>query len=172
MRAIWGSIVGALVPEPERSAIERRFGGDAPLASFVLGIAEFLAGVKLVYESAMAVLGPMADQIADAYLQEANRRTVGSEETLGFTWGGAMLWIFWLLRPTTWFLLSIPIVGMLRLAAFLSTRTSVAEPTVWALARLARLGRKRIDDARELAAFGAADEPDEVEAAGDKELFV
>ena len=172
MRALWASIAGALLPEPQRSALERRWGGDAPLVSFLLGIGQFVGGALWVYESAMGVLRPMADALATEYLAQADQRTVGAEETMGFTLGGSLLWIFWLLRPTTWFILSVPIVGLLRVAAFMTTRTSIAEPVVWALVRLVTLGRERADRARERAEFGAADEPDEVEAEGASELFV
>ena len=171
-RALWASIAGALLPEPQRSALERRWGGDAPLVSFLLGIVEFIGGALWFYESAMGVLRPMADAIATEYLAQADQRTVGAEETLGFTWGGALLWVFWLIRPTTWFIISVPIVGLLRVAAFMTTRTSIAEPLVWALVRLVTLGRERADRARERAQFGAADEPDDVEAEGANELFV
>lgn len=172
MGAFWGSLLGALLPEPQRGAVERRWGGDAPLVSFVLGFFEFVAGVNWLYQSAMAFLLPMADQIATAYLEEANRRTVGAEETAGFTLGGAVLWLVWLIRPTTWVLISIPLVGLLRVAAFMTTRQAIAEPAVWAGVRLVTLGRERVARTRERAEFGAATEPDEVDAEGGHELFV
>jgi hypothetical protein len=172
VRRLLGSIVGAVVPEPQRSAIERRFGGDPALASLGLGLAEFFVGTKWLYENGMRMLHAMADEIATAYVAEANRRTVGADETLGFTWGGAMLWLFWLLRPTTWLLISIPLVGLLRLASFLTVRRPVAEPIVWALTRLLTYGFDRAALAKERAEFGGAGEADEIEEDADGLLFV
>jgi hypothetical protein len=172
VRRLLGSIVGAVLPEPQRSAIERRFGGDAALASFLFGLVQFPLGVKWLFESGMSALQAMADEIATAYVAEANQRTVGAEETLGLTWGGALLWIFWLMRPTTWLLISIPLVGLLRVAAFLSTRQAVAEPIGWALVRLLTYGAERAARARERAAFGGAGEEDEVEEGSGGELYV
>jgi len=167
-----GSLGGAVLPEPQRSALERRFGGDSALTSFVLGAVEFVAGVKWLYENAMAFLAPLADRMATTYLQEANRRAVGTEETTGFTLGGAVLWLAWLLRPWTWFLISIPLVGLLRVSSYLSTRQPVAEPIAWALTRLVTLTRERFAVAQERAAFGGAGEADEVEEGEGGELFV
>lgn len=172
MLRLFGSLAGAVLPEPQRSDVERRFGGDPALTSFVLGVVEFLAGTRWLYESAMRELGAMADQIATGYLAVAERRTPDASETLGFTWGGMMLWVFWLLHPLTWLLISIPLVGLLRVAAFLTTRQAVAEPIAWLLVRLVTFGAARVERAQELAQFGAADEPDVVEAGEGGELFV
>jgi hypothetical protein len=172
VREAFGALLGALLPEPERSAVYRRLGGDAAFVSLLLGIGEFVGGVAWVYESAMGVLRPLADRVASAFLAEAERRSLGPDDTIGFTLGGAVLWLAWLLRPTSWFILSVPLVGLLRVVAFLTTRQAIAEPTVWAAARLAAFARRRAAAARELASYGAAAEPDEVEADGATDLLV
>lgn len=167
-----GSIAAAFLPDPERSALERRTDGDSGLPSFLIGIAEFVLGLQWLYESAMTALTQMADAVAEGYLAEANRRTIGPEETLGFTWSGAVLWIFWLMRPTTWFVISIPIVGLVRVVSYLSSGQAIGEPTVWAATRLVGLFRVRVAAAQERARFGAADEPDEVDAESGHELSI
>ena len=172
MRSVLGSLLGALLPEPQRSAVERRLGGDAALASFLLGVGEFLVGTRLLVGNALTQLYAMADELATAYLAEAERRTVGPQETIGFTWGGAVLWLFWLSRPSTWVLISIPLVGLLRVVSFLTTRQPIAEPSIWALVRLVAFGQRYAAATRERADFGPAEEPDEVEAEGDQELLV
>lgn len=167
-----GSVAAAFLPDPERSALERRTDGDSGLPSFLIGIAEFVLGLQWFYESAMTALSGMADTVAEGYLAEANRRTVGPEETLGFTWSGAVLWIFWLMRPTTWFVISVPIVGLVRVVSYLSSGQAIGEPTVWAATRLFGLVRSRAAAANERARFGAADEPDEVDAESGHELSI
>lgn len=157
------SLLGALVPEPERSALVHRFGGDPPRASFLIGAIQIVAGANLLYESGMAHFRAAAEAMATEFLRQAERSTPSTGQALGLTLGGAVVWLAWLLRPTTWLVISIPLVGLLRSSAYLASRQAIAEPAVWAmlrlhaaLMRLAGASRRRIE-------FGAADLPDEIE---------
>lgn len=163
------SLLAALLPEPERGDFERRWGGDPARASMAIGAAQFLAGAHLVYESARTFLYAGTAAITDEFWRQANQRSMGSDEILGFTWGGAVLWLGWLLQPTTWLLISIPLVGLLRVAAYLTTSQPVAEPVVWAAVRGASLARRIVGSASERAEFGAATSGEELvrDEAGD-----
>lgn len=145
----------------------RRFGGDAARASGLIGAAEFLVGVRLVHSSSMEFFTRMADQIAAGFLHTALHRSVSPEDALGLTWGGAVVWFGWFLLPSTWLLLSLPIVGLLRVASYLTTRQPVAEPAVWvALRAVQRIGAL-LGVTRDRLAFGAPEAPDEVEVDGE-----
>lgn len=162
-----GALLGALLPSPERDGVARRFGGDAARASGLLGAAQFLIGVDLVHGDAMAYLTRLADQVAEEFLGIAMRRSVSPEDALGLTWGGAVVWAGWLLRPTTWLLLSVPIVGLLRVASYLTTRQPIAEPAVWAALRLAQRVRRAVGAVGERLAFASPAAADELERDGD-----
>lgn len=166
------SLLGALLPEPERSALARRHGGDAPRASMLLGAAQFVLGARLVHDDVMSFLRRGAEAMTTEFMRLAETRQVTSEEALGLTWGGSVVWLHWLLRPTSWLLLSIPAVGLLRAAAYLGPREAIAEPSVWAVARLLRLGRRLVGAASERAEFGDAAALDEVVAEGAAILLV
>jgi hypothetical protein len=167
-----GSLAGALLPEPERGAVVRRFGGDPPFASLLIGALEFVGGTGLVHDNAMNHLRAWSDRLATEFLAVAERTALTAEQTVGFTWGGAILWLDWLLRPTSWLLLSLPLVGLLRVTAYFTVREAVAEPAAWAGARLLRLLRRARDAARERAEYGDAAQPDELVAGPLGELIV
>ena len=114
------SLLGALVPEPERGALVRRFGGDPPRASLLIGAVEFVAGLNFLYESGMAHFRAAGEAMAIEFLRQAERATPSTEQAMGLTLGGAVVWLAWLLRPTTWLLISIPLVGLLRSSAYLT----------------------------------------------------
>jgi hypothetical protein len=167
MGPLLASLAGALLPDPERTQLLRRHGGDSAWVSFLLGAAEFVAGLQWVVGSALDYLSPLAHRMADSYLEQANQRSIGSDETLGFTLGGSVLWLAWLSRPQTWFLLSIPAVGLVRTITFLSSHDAIGEPTVWAGVRLYQWFHRRAAKTHERAAFGDAAAPDEVHQDGD-----
>jgi hypothetical protein len=166
------SLLGALLPEPERGAFTRRFGGRPAPASMTLGTVEFAAGVLLVYESAMPVLRGAADAMATEFLRQADARPVTPGESLGVTLGGSVAWLAWFLSPSTWALLSIPIVGLLRVVTYMSSQEALGEPSVWALLRLGQAVCRQTRRATERATFGAADAPDEILAGENGALIV
>jgi hypothetical protein len=163
MSPFLASLLGAFLPDPERSALLKKHGGDSALLSFLLGALEFVLGVQWVVGSALSHLSPLAG----SYFETANQRSAGSQETHGFTPGGLALWLSWLLRPETWFLLSIPAVGLARVISFLATHEALGEPTVWAGLRVVQFFQRRAARTQELAAFGRADAPDLVAQDGD-----
>jgi hypothetical protein len=166
------SLLAALLPEPERGALVRRHGGDPPRASMLVGATQFVLGARLVHDSVMSHLRRGAEAMSVEFLRLAETRQVRGEEALGLTWGGAVLWLDWLLRPTSWLLLSLPVVGLLRAAAYLGPREAIAEPSVWAAARIVRAARRALGAASVRAEFGDAAAPDEVSVEGDAVLLV
>jgi len=166
------SLIGALLPDPERSAFTRRWGGRPAPASMLLGIVEFVGGVHLVYESAMGYLAAVSAEMAAEYLRQAEQRSIGAAETLGLTWGGAVVWVTWLLQPTSWLLLSIPAVGLARSSAYLTVGEAFGEPLAWAALRFVETLRRLRDRAAERALFGSAESPDEIETDEDGALLV
>jgi hypothetical protein len=166
------SLLGALVPEPERGALVRRFGGDPPRASLLIGAVEFVVGLNFLYDSGMAHFRAAGEAMATEFLRQAERATPTTEQAMGLTLGGAVVWLAWLLRPTTWLLISIPLVGLLRSSAYLTSREAVAEPAVWALLRLRSALTRLAGASRQRLEFGAADAPDEIEIADDGAVVV
>jgi hypothetical protein len=154
--------VGALLPDPERSAFVRRFGGRPAAASMAIGTVEFAGGLLLIYDRAMAVMRAAAEAMATEFLRQADARPVGPDETVALTLGGSVAWLAWLLTPSTWALLSIPIVGILRVASYLTTQEALGEPSVWAAIRLSQALRGQARRARVRALFAAAETPDEL----------
>jgi len=172
VRWLLGSLLGALAPSPERDRLLRRLGGDAALASFLLGVLGFFVGIDLVHSEFMVQLHRMSHGLADGFWALADRRTPTTEEALAFTWGGAVLWLYWLLRPRTWLLLMLPVVGMARIVSFLVSREPFAEPLVWAALRAGQAVRGFAAGAGRRVAYGAADAPDELERGKDGALTV
>ena len=172
MHLLLGSLVGALLPEPERGTVVRRWGGDPPVASLLLGIVEVVGGMGLIYDSAIGFLRAAADRLATDFLAAAEGTPLTPDQTVGFTWGGAVLWLDWLLRPTSWALLSVFFVGLLRVVAFMTVREAVAEPSAWLLTRVVGGMRRFAASARERADFGVPGQPDEVVAGTGGDLLV
>lgn len=171
MPPLLASLLGALLPSPERDAVARRHGGDAARASGLLGVVEFVVGLDLLYDSSIAWFQAITNEVTDAFLQVAARNSLSSGDALGFTWSGAVIWFYWLLRPATWLLISVPAVGLLRAAAYLTTRQPIAEPAVWAAVRLIQVARRALAASSERVEFGPAARPDEVEV-DDDDLLV
>jgi len=167
-----GALLGAVLPAPERDAVLRRLGGDAPRASMLLGLLEFVGGTALLHDDANAFFHRLTDEVTTAFVEIANQRVPTPEEALGFTWSGAAIWLGWLLRPQTWLLISIPLVGLARVGTYLTVREPFGEPLLWAALRLKDLARELLRRGRLRLAFGAADLPDQVSRSGSTGLIV
>src|SRR5436309_2037305 len=125
-------LLAALLPAAERDALVRRHGAEPYGWSFVLGLVELYAGLKVLLANAAAAYLGMTSEIADYLLEHVDPRQLDSfSAKLAVTESGTVVWLVWALRPTTWLLLSVPLVGIARLVAFGVSRDAVGEPLVW-----------------------------------------
>jgi len=132
-------LTAALLPASERAALARRYEVDPAISSLLLGIAEFYLGGKVLLANAMRFFETTTSDIANFVMERMDPRQLDSfENKLAITESGAVVWIAWMIRPLTWLLFSIPLVGMVRLIAFAASRDTVGEPSVWLVVRIAQ----------------------------------
>jgi hypothetical protein len=155
-------LLAALLPAPERDVLVRR-GADPARWSFVLGLLEIFLGVKLLLDSALAFDQAQSSAIATYLLDKVDPRALNSfEAKLAVTESGAIIWLAWVLRPTTWLLASLPVVGIARLVAFAATGDAFGEPFVWLILRARQLLAVPVRSLRRRSRFGP-ERPDRVE---------
>ena len=131
--------VAALLPRTEREALERRYEVDPAISSLLLGALEFYLGGKALLTNAMHFFERTTSEIANFVMERMDPRQLDSfDNRLAIYESGAVVWLAWALRPLTWLLLSIPLVGMARMIAFAATRDAIGEPSVWLVVRIAR----------------------------------
>ncbi len=145
-------ILATLLPAQERDELIRRYDAEPFVWSAVLGILEFYFGGKLLLANALSYIQTETDRLATYVVAHLDSQPLDTfEKSLAVTWGGSVVWLAWALRPMTWLLFSIPLVGIARLVAFGVSRDAVGEPLVWlgvratqALRRLfAKIERRR-----------------------------
>lgn len=146
-------LLAALLPAQEREALVRR-GAEPLVWSVLLGLVEFFVGGSLLVSDAMAYFQPLADDAARQIMEMDPRQLAASPENKAIGHVGAMIWLMWVLRPWTWLLASLPLVGIARLAAFGVTREVVGEPLVWAAVRTAQALRRLLHGSQDLLRFG------------------
>ena len=146
-------LLAALLPTQEREALVRR-GAEPLLWSVLLGLVQFFVGSSLLVSDAMAYFQPLADDAARQILEMDPRQLNASPENKAIGHVGAMIWLMWVLRPWTWLLASLPLVGMARLVAFGVSREVVGEPLVWAAVRLVQVFRRLLHGSQDLLRFG------------------
>lgn len=163
-------LLAALLPAQEREALVRR--GAEPLAwSVLLGLVEFFVGGSLLVSDALAYFQPLADEAAGRIMEMDPRELNASPENKAIGHVGAMIWLMWVLRPYTWLLASLPLVGIARLVAFGVTRDVVGEPLVWAAVRIAQAARRLLHGSQDLLRFGP-ERPDRVIQEGESDLVI
>ncbi|HSS50730.1 MAG TPA: hypothetical protein VLX28_17460 [Thermoanaerobaculia bacterium] len=155
-------LFAALLPAPERDAFVRR-GADPARWSFVLGLLGLFLGVKLLLASALAFDQAQSSAIATHLLEKVDPRALNSfEAKLAVTESGALIWLAWAVRPTTWLLASLPAVGIARLVAFAATGDAFGEPFVWLALRARQLLAIPLRSLRRRFRFGP-ERPDRVQ---------
>ncbi|HEV7506504.1 MAG TPA: hypothetical protein VGS07_16505 [Thermoanaerobaculia bacterium] len=164
-------LLAAFLPAPERDALVRR-GAEPAHWSFVLGLLELFLGVKLLLDSALAFDQVQSAAIATHLLEKVDPRALNSfEAKLAVTESGAIIWLAWVVRPTTWLLASLPLVGIARLVAFAATGDAFGEPFVWLVLRARQLLAIPVRSFRGRLRFGP-ERPDRVESEPGCDLVV
>jgi hypothetical protein len=148
-------ILAALVPAAERDELIRRHDAEPVAWSVILGILEFYLGGRLLLTNAIAYFQTTTNVIAAQVVEHMDPRLLDSfENRVAIFWSGSLVWLAWALRPLTWLLASIPLVGLLRLAAFGINQDAVGEPLVWAGLRAAQAVRRGIGHIQRRRRFG------------------
>ncbi len=148
------AILALILPYPERQPYRRVVPVDIPFWSFVLGLAEFLGGGALAVHNGIQMLQQIARGNARAILDN-NPGFLGSEEgAIAYGLSGSLNALVWFAMPTTWVLLSIPLVGMMRLVSFAASRETSGEFFAWVLVRLGQLANRQRRGAVKKARFG------------------
>lgn len=150
-------LLAALLPAAEREALVRR-GAEPLLWSVLLGLAELFLGTSLLISDAIAWFQPLSDTVA-GQIMEMDPRALAGRPEVGHV--GAVIWLSWMLRPFTWLLASVGLVGMARLVAFGVSREVVGEPLVWAAVRITQAAGRTLSGSRDLLRFGP-ERPDRV----------
>jgi hypothetical protein len=163
-------LFAALLPAQERSALVRR-GAEPLIWSVLLGLVEFFVGGSLIVSDAMAWFQPMADAAATRIMEMDPRELAASPENKAEGHVGAVIWLAWVLRPYTWLLASIPLVGIARLVAFGVTREVVGEPLVWAAVRIAQAAGRLLHGSQDLLRFGP-ERPDRLLQEAESDLII
>ena len=162
MRELLLGLIAALLPAPERGDFARRNGVDPAGWSALLGLAEFLGGGSFVISSGLAHFQRIANQNA-ALLMEVDPNKFNDDARYAYVNSGPLLVLDWLSSPWTWILISIPLVGIVRLVAYGVSREAVGEPAVWAGVRLSQLLGRRLGKSRDLLRHGP-ERPDRIVA--------
>ncbi|MDX1631431.1 MAG: hypothetical protein R3234_06200 [Thermoanaerobaculia bacterium] len=172
-KLLFGGLLSALVPEEPRARIVRTVGVDPPFWSFVLGVVQLLIPTLLLVDDFLTVMPELVSAHTGAFLDRVSPAEFGKREIReAFYLGGSFSWLHWILRPKVMVLASFPLWGLVRLAAFATTREAVAEPVVWIGFRLWDLMVKRpARSVNRRVRFGA-DRPDRLEPISDDRLEV
>ena len=155
-------LIAALLPAPERGDFARRNGVDPSGWSGLVGLAELFVGGSVVVSNGLAHFQRLANENA-ALLMEVDPSKLTAEGRYAYVNSGPLLVLHWLAEPWTWVLISIPLVGIVRLVAYGVNREAVGEPVVWAGVRLSQLLRRRLERSRDLLRYGP-ERPDRIVA--------
>lgn len=148
-------VFAALLPAQERAELIRRYGAEPVGWSAVLGVLEFYLGGKLLLANALSYIHTETDRLATYVVAHLDKQPLDTfEKSLAVTWGGSVVWLAWALRPMTWLLFSIPLVGIARLVAFGVSRDAVGEPLVWLGVRATQVLRRLFDKLERRRRFG------------------
>jgi hypothetical protein len=145
-------LLAALLPAQERDALVRR-GAEPLVWSVLLGLVEFFAGGSMLVSDALAYFRPLADEAA-ARIVEMDPKVLRAHPEFGHV--GAMIWLYWLCEPFTWFLASIALVGAGRLVAAGVSREVIGEPIAWVAVRISQAASRFLRGSRDKLRFGPA----------------
>jgi hypothetical protein len=130
-------VLAALVPAAEREELIRRYDAEPAVWSAVLGLGEFYLGGRLLLANALTFFQTTTDAMATYVMEQMDPRDLNSfENRLAIFLGGPVVWLGWALKPMTWLLFSIPLIGIVRLVAFGVSREAVGEPLAWLVVRI------------------------------------
>jgi hypothetical protein len=125
-------LLAALLPARERDELIRRRGVDPYPWSFMLGLGEFLVGGYAVGSNALAYSRAASSAMATYVMEKMDPHLLNDAgNRFAIVGSGPLIWLTWAMRPITWLLISIPLVGIARMIAFGVSRDAVGEPLVW-----------------------------------------
>jgi hypothetical protein len=160
MRDLLPGLFAALLPNPERGDFTRRHGGNPAGWSALLGLAELLVGGMVVFSNGLNHFQRLTGEHA-AYLMEKVNPKDFEAGWFAYANSGPLTVLHWLIQPWTWFLISIPAVGVVRLVTYAVNQEASGEPIVWAGVRLSQLLGRRLGQSRDLLRYGP-ERPDRI----------
>ncbi|HEX6865295.1 MAG TPA: hypothetical protein VF414_20875 [Thermoanaerobaculia bacterium] len=160
MRDLLLGLFAALLPSPERGDFSRRHGVDPAGWSALIGLAELFGGGAAAFSNGMSHFQRLTAEHA-AYLLEKIDPKDFKEGWAAYVGSGPLTVLHWLIQPWTWVLISIPVVGVVRLVAYAVNQEASGEPIVWAGVRLSQLLGRRLGQSRDLLRYGP-ERPDRI----------
>jgi len=146
-------LFAALLPDPERGDFTRRHGGDPAGWSALIGLAELFAGGAAVFSNGISHFQRLTAEHA-AYLMEKIDPKDFEAGWAAYVGSGPLTVLHWLVQPWTWVLISIPVVGIVRLVTYAVNQDASGEPIVWAGVRLSQFLGRRLGKSRDLLRYG------------------
>jgi len=146
MRTFFVGLLCLILPESHREGLVREYDIDAPLWSFLLGLVEMPVGFLLYFDQSMG------------YMSRSGLGAIG--------------WVSYHLTPMAWFLVSIALTGLVRIAAYLSNGEAVGELWAWAAIRAYEQIRAHRRRRRETREFAPVHLPDRAILEGDGRLII
>ncbi len=161
MRDLLLAFFAALLPAPERGRFAERWGVDPAGPSGFLGLLEFLIGGPVVVANAITFLDTISKRNAALFVDILENKRLTDAEKISYGLSGVANWVQWITQPWVWLLISIPIVGIVRMVAWGVNSEASGEPTVWAGVRIWQAIQRRLGASRDRLRFGP-DRPDRV----------
>lgn len=166
MRDLLFGLFAALLPAPERDDFARRHGVDPAGPSGLLGLAEFFVGGAALVSNALTFFQTVAERNANLFVDLVESAKMSQEELNSYMLSGVANWLEWLAQPWTWFLIMLPVVGVVRMATWWLNQEASGEPLVWAGLRIVQSLQRRAEASRDLLRYGP-ERPDRVETGPD-----
>lgn len=166
MRDLLFGLIAALLPAPERDDFARRHGVDPAGISGLLGLAEFFVGGAALVSNGLDFFQRVAERNANLFVDLVESAKMSQEELNSYMLSGVANWLEWLAQPWTWFLIMLPVVGVVRMATWWLNQEASGEPLVWAGLRIVQRLQRRAEASRDLLRYGP-ERPDRVETGPD-----
>lgn len=146
------AFLAIVLPAPERESYERRTRVDVPFWSFMLGCLELAAAFFYNIENYFVSMQQVA--AGNAGLLGAKMSGGSFDERLAYNWSGLINVLAWFIKPDVLFFFLVAVVGVLRIAAFWSSREAIGEPLVYVGLRLAQAADRGRQDGRRQLSLG------------------
>lgn len=166
MRDFLFGLIAAFLPAPERDDFARRHGVDPAGPSGLLGLAEFFAGGAALVSNALTFFQTVANRNATIFVDIMENQRLTDAEKVSYGLSGVAIWVQWITQPLIWFLIMLPVVGIVRMVTWWANQEATGEPLVWAGLRISQYLKRRIEAARELQRYGP-ERPDRVKTEPD-----
>jgi hypothetical protein len=166
MRNLLFGLFAALLPAPERDDFAQRHGVEPAAWSGFLGLAEFFGGGAALVSNAINFFQAVANRNATIFVDLMENQRLTDAEKVSYGLSGVAIWVQWVTRPLTLFLIMLPAVGVMRMVTWWVNQEASGEPLVWAGLRLAQFWRRRAEASRILQRYGP-ERPDRVKTEPD-----